>query len=138
LAATLGNPHPQLLGTGLWANRATTTEPALAGGWFAGPPPRATADFESRYRAAFGAPPPELAALAYDALSLVAALAPGPAYHRFTQAALMDPNGFSGVSGVFRFNPDGSCDRGLAILAVDPGGFRVIDAAPKSFQPPAS
>jgi branched-chain amino acid transport system substrate-binding protein len=138
LAATLGNPHPQLLGTGLWANRATTGEPALAGGWFAGPPPRATEGFENRYRAAFGTPPPELAALAYDGLSLVGALASGPPYHRFTPAALTDPNGFSGVSGVFRFNPDGSCDRGLAILAVEAGGFRVIDAAPRSFQPPAS
>ena len=32
----------------------------------------------------------------------------GQPYHRFTQAALMDPNGFAGVNGIFRFNADGT------------------------------
>ena len=52
--------------------------------------------------------PPQLASLAYDAVSLVALLSPGTPYHRFTQAALMDPNGFAGVNGIFRFNADGT------------------------------
>ena len=63
--------------------------------------------------------PPPLAALAYDAVSLAALLAPGEPYHRFTPAALTDPNGFAGVDGIFRFNPDGTveartCDHGGA------------------------
>ena len=61
-------------------------------------------------------------------------LAPGPAYHRFTQSALMDPNGFAGVDGIFRFNPDGTSERGLAILEVTPDGFNVVSPAPKTFQ----
>jgi ABC-type branched-subunit amino acid transport system substrate-binding protein len=126
------------LGTGLWAERSLLKETTLAGGWFAAPPPRADANFEEHYRATFGAAPPQLAPLAYDAISLVAALAHGAPYRRFTDAALLDPNGFSGVTGVFRFNADGSCDRGLAILAVTPEGFRVVDPAPRSFQAPAS
>jgi|KBSMisStandDraft_5_1062788.scaffolds.fasta_scaffold09553_2 branched-chain amino acid transport system substrate-binding protein len=138
LAALLGPTHPQLLGTGLWAERSLLKETALAGGWFAAPPPRADANFEEHYRATFGAAPPPLAPLAYDAISLLAALAHGAPYHRFTDVALLDPNGFSGVTGVFRFNADGSCDRGLAILAVTPEGFRVVDPAPRSFQAPAS
>ncbi len=60
--------------------------------------------------------PATLASLAYDAVSLVALLAPGKPYSRFTNAALMDPNGFSGVNGIFRFNPDGTSERGLAVL----------------------
>jgi ABC-type branched-subunit amino acid transport system substrate-binding protein len=107
---------------------------SLSGGWFAAPPPRADANFDDHYRATFGSEPPQLAPLAYDAISLIAALASGPPYRRFTDTALTDPNGFSGVSGVFRFNADGSCDRGLAILAVTPEGFRVVDPAPRSFQ----
>jgi len=134
LAALLGPTHPQLLGTGLWAGRSLAKEASLSGGWFAAPPPRADANFDEHYRAIFETEAPQLAPLAYDAISLIAALTSGKPYHRFTDAALMDANGFSGVSGVFRFNADGSCDRGLAILAVTPEGFRIVDPAPRSFQ----
>jgi ABC-type branched-subunit amino acid transport system substrate-binding protein len=134
LATDLGPTRPQLLGTGLWTDRAIGREPALIGGWFAAPPPRADSAFQDRYRASFSAPPPQLAPLAYDALSLVAALSSGAPYHRFTEQTLTDPDGFSGVTGVFRFNPDGTCDRGLAILSVEPDGPHIVDPAPKTFQ----
>jgi branched-chain amino acid transport system substrate-binding protein len=134
IASQLGDKHPQLLGTGLWVEKSTAHEPILAGGWFAAPPPRADVTFEERYRATFSASPPQLAPLAYDATSLIAALASGQPYHRFTDTALTDPNGFSGVSGVFRFHDDGSCDRGLAILTIGANGFQIVDPAPRSFQ----
>jgi ABC-type branched-subunit amino acid transport system substrate-binding protein len=124
----------KLLGTGLWDDFAITKEPALKDGWFAAPAPNADSRFINRYRQTFGGTPPQLATLAYDAVSLVALLASGPAYHRFTDAALTDPNGFSGIDGIFRFSADGSLDRGLAILAVRPGGFDVINPAPTTFQ----
>ncbi len=124
----------KLLGTGLWDDFAITKEPSLADGWFAAPAPNADAHFINRYRQTFGSGPPQLATLAYDAISLVALLASGPAYHRFTEPALTDPNGFSGIDGIFRFNADGSMDRGLAVLAVRPGGFDVINPAPTTFQ----
>ncbi|MDE2493036.1 MAG: penicillin-binding protein activator [Alphaproteobacteria bacterium] len=124
----------QYLGTGLWDDPANTREPLLAGAWFAAPQPSADADFVVKYQQTFGAQPPELASLAYDAVSLVALLAPGTPYHRFTQAALTDPNGFAGVDGVFRFRSDGTVERGLAVLAVQPDGFTVVSPAPTTFQ----
>jgi ABC-type branched-subunit amino acid transport system substrate-binding protein len=124
----------KLLGTGLWDDPSITKEPALSGGWFAAPAPDANDTFATKYRETFGGTPPQLAALAYDAVSLIALLAPGQPYHRFTAAALTDPNGFAGVDGIFRFNVDGSVDRGLAVLGVHPGGFTVIDPAPPTFQ----
>ena len=78
------------------------------------PRPNADRGFISKYRAAFGATPPQLAALAYDAVSLIALLGSGKPYQRFTRAALTDPNGFSGVDGIFRFNADGTIERGLS------------------------
>jgi ABC-type branched-subunit amino acid transport system substrate-binding protein len=140
MAAMLGTDRARfkLLGTGLWDDRSLTRESMLEGGWFAAPPPNADETFAAKYRAVFGSTPPQLAALAYDAISLVALLAPGTPYHRFTPEALTDPNGFSGVSGVFRFNPDGTSERGLAILGVEPEGFRVVDPAPRTFQPQGS
>ena len=126
----------QFLGTGLWDDVATTHESALAGGWFAAPDPDAIRGFDAKFRGVYGASPLALASLAYDAVSLVALLASGTPYHRFTREALTDPNGFSGVDGVFRFAVDGTSERGLAVLKIEEGGnIAVISPAPRSFLP---
>jgi len=131
-----GGKQVQYLGTGLWDDPATTQEPALVGGWFAAPNPDLARGFEAKFHETFGSNPPALAALAYDAVSLIAALTPGPAYHRFTREALSDPNGFSGVDGVFRFDADGSSERGLAVLQINANGnVAVISPAPRTFMP---
>jgi branched-chain amino acid transport system substrate-binding protein len=128
----------KLLGTGLWDDPTIAREDMLLGGWFAAPAPDAVDAFNSRFHDSFGSNPPQLASLAYDAIALVALLSGGQPYHRFTQGALMDPNGFSGVDGIFRFNPDGTSERGLAVLEVAPDGFHVVSPPPKTFQSPAS
>jgi ABC-type branched-subunit amino acid transport system substrate-binding protein len=123
----------QLLGTGLWDDAAIAREPALEQGWFAAPVPDAFRDFTSHYRDVYGAAPPRIATLSYDAVSLVALLSRGRPYQRFTDRALTDPNGFKGVDGIFRFTADGAAERGLAILQVTANGFSVVDPAPRSF-----
>ena len=123
----------QLLGTGLWDDASTAHEPMLQNGWFAAPPPNAFTGFVAHYRSVYGAAPPRIATLSYDALALVALLANGPPHQRFTDAALTDPNGFSGIDGIFRFHPDGSAERGLAVLDIGANGFSVRDPAPKTF-----
>ena len=82
---------------------------------------------------AFNAAPPRIATLSYDAISLVALLARGQAYERFTEAALTDPNGFSGVDGIFRFRDDGSTDAVLRCCKCSASGFTVVDPAPRTF-----
>jgi ABC-type branched-subunit amino acid transport system substrate-binding protein len=129
-----GAAHVQLLGTGLWDDDSLSREAALQGGWYAAPAPNTDADFIARYRATFGAAPANIASLAYDAMALVALLSPGEPYHRFTRAALMDPNGFTGVNGTFRFRQDGTSERGLAVLEVSRDGPKVVDPAPRTFQ----
>lgn len=128
----------KLLGTGLWDDASLGGEQELNGGWFAAPDPKLDDAFVGKYRAAFGAAPAQLAPLAYDAISLVALLANGAPYHRFTAAALLDPNGFAGVEGIFRFANDGTAQRGLAILQMTPSGPAVVAPAPKSFVKPGS
>lgn len=130
-----GSPQVQYLGTGLWDDSATARDPGLAGSWFAAPDPNAERAFEARYRAVYATSPPALASLAYDAVSLVAALSSGTPYHRFTLQALTDPNGFSGADGIFRFAPDGTSERGLAVLSIQPGGgVSVVSPSPRTFQ----
>jgi branched-chain amino acid transport system substrate-binding protein len=125
----------KLLGTGLWDDQATSKDPMLAGGLFAAPSPDADVAFEQKYRNVYSSSPPPLASLAYDAVSLVALLSSGTPYKRFTTQALTDPNGFAGVDGIFRFHPDGTSERGLAVMAIEPGGgFHIVSPAPKTFQ----
>jgi ABC-type branched-subunit amino acid transport system substrate-binding protein len=124
----------KLLGTGLWSDDAAITrEASLLGSWYAAPAPNSDAEFVSKYRATYGAAPAQLASLAYDAVSLVALLSSGAPYHRFTTAALMDPNGFAGVNGIFRFKSDGTSERGLAVLEVTATGPMVVSPAPTTF-----
>ncbi len=133
-AAGLTSERVRLLGTGLWDDPALADAAALVGGWYAAPNPSSRRQFESRYRAVYGMTPPRLSTLAYDATALAAVLVRSAVGAMpVTQAALTDPNGFSGVDGLFRLNPDGRVERGLTILEVTRFGPRVIDVAPGSF-----
>lgn len=126
----------KFLGTGLWDDPSLAREPPLNGAWFPAPPPEGHDQFLVRYRRAYGETPPRIASLGYDAVSLAIALSSLPESERFTPQALTNPDGFAGVDGIFRFNPDGSTDRGLAVLEIRPTGATVIDPAPTSFRPP--
>ncbi|MEE2690176.1 MAG: penicillin-binding protein activator [Pseudomonadota bacterium] len=126
----------KLLGVSGWNNPRLTREPALRGGWFAAPDPAVTDAFDQRFSATFGQKPPRLASLAYDATLLSARLAQAPRRRgRFDEEAITDPNGYFGADGLFRLKADGSVERGLAILEIQPGGIRLVDPAPQSFAP---
>jgi ABC-type branched-subunit amino acid transport system substrate-binding protein len=124
----------KLLGSGQWDDATLAREPALAGAWYAAPDPRGFRDFASRYQATYGVQPPRIASIAYDAVSLAAALARQPKGERYTPQLLTNPSGFSGVDGIFRFNQSGLNQRGLAILEIQSGGgIKVVRASPPSF-----
>jgi hypothetical protein len=94
--------------------------------------------FLRRYRNAYGATPPRIATLAYDMTALAAVLAratggPGQAPD-FSVGRLVDPSGFSGIDGLFRFSELGTIQRGLAVLEMNGKALREIDTAPQSFE----
>ena len=97
------------------------------------PDPKGWSGFVARYSKTYGSTPPRIASLGYDAVSLAVSLSPNPPGQRYTSAQLTRPSGFSGVDGLFRLLPDGTCERGLAILEVREGGPQVIDPAPRAF-----
>ncbi|MCH7550817.1 MAG: penicillin-binding protein activator, partial [Proteobacteria bacterium] len=78
----------RMLGTGQWDVPGIGAEPALIGGWFAAPSPTARADFVAAYRDTYGAAPPRLATLAYDAAALAAVLARGKDGPAFSARAI--------------------------------------------------
>lgn len=133
-AAGIDSSQTRLLGSGLWDDPGIESESALTGGWFAASPPDARADFASRYQGAYGNQPPRLASLAFDAAALAAVLAKSSDPDPFSQAAIENPNGFTGVDGLFRFNAQGLVQRGLAVLEVRPNGDTIVSPAPHNFQ----
>jgi len=127
-------PDHILLGTGLWDEPSNGTSGGLARGVFAAPEPSTRQSFGARFEGVYGYRPPRVASLGYDAVSLAATLSDGLPGQRFTQGTIADPNGFAGVDGIFRFLPNGTIQRGLAIIEVTGSGFSVIRGAPRSFQ----
>lgn len=123
----------QLIGTGLWDDPRVHGDASLQNGWFAAPDAAGFRSFSNRYRQRYGQDPVRTATLAYDAVSLVAALVKTQGAQRFSDEILTNASGFSGVDGIFRFRPDGTNQRGLAVLRVTPSGGQVVSPAPKAF-----
>ena len=123
----------QFLGTGQWDFPNVGREAALVGGWFPAPDPSGWAKFTSSYAKTYGATPPRIASLAYDAVSLAVSLSGNPPGQRYTTTTLTRGSGFAGVDGLFRLLPDGTSERGLAILEVRAYGPQMIEPAPANF-----
>jgi ABC-type branched-subunit amino acid transport system substrate-binding protein len=123
----------QLLGTGLWEDPQIFSAPSLDGGWYAGPDTTGFRNFSARYRSRYGQDPVRTATLAYDAVALIAALIKTQGPQRFSEQVLTNASGFTGIDGLFRFRPDGTNQRGLAVLRVTPSGGQMISPPPKSF-----
>jgi Periplasmic binding protein len=127
----------QLLGTGLWDDPRIFSDRLLQGGLYAAPESTGFRNFSARYRTRFGQDPVRTATLSYDAVALVAALVKTQGAQRFSEAVLTNSSGFAGIDGIFRFRPDGTNERGLAVLRVGPTGGQVVSPAPRSFGPAA-
>ena len=131
----MNNKRVELLGTGLWDDPRIYATPALDGGVYAAPDAAGYRNFSNRYRKRFNSDPVRTATLAYDAVALVAALVktqPDP-QTRFSPQILTNPSGFTGIDGLFRFLPNGTNQRGLAVLRVTRAGPQIASPPPHSF-----
>jgi len=136
LLRAIANVTPRevrFIGTGQWNDADIWREPSLYGGSFPAPDPAALQDFEKRYQAIYGEAPPRLASFGYDAGALAATLA---ANDRLDAAMIQRSQGWSGVNGLFRFNPDGSVERALAIMQLqNQGGVKIVSPPLQAFGP---
>lgn len=108
----------RILGPALWASTGSGGG-QIIGAWYAAPDPAARAAFEQAYMAKYGAAPPPLSDLAFDAAAIARVLASHGGYSART---LAQPNGFAGVDGWLALQPDGSVRRGLAVFEFQRGG----------------
>lgn len=138
IAAGIDTKEAQLLGTGVWDVPNVGQDTVLRGAWYAAPDPARRADFERRFLATYGRPPHRLATLAYDGVALAGHLARLKSGGDFSAEAITNPNGWSGVDGIFRFLPNGRSERALAVIAVQAGPGVVVSPAPTTFATPVN
>jgi ABC-type branched-subunit amino acid transport system substrate-binding protein len=128
----IDNPPVRFLGTPLIAAMPDAgREPALVGTLYAAPDEARRAAFEARFAEAFGTAPPLVAGVAFDAAAIAAVLA---AERDLSRGAITDPRGFAGVLGIVRLLPDGTNQRGLALMEVTRDGARAVEPAPERFE----
>lgn len=130
-----GLRNAKILGTDLWnIDGSLAGNAPMYGAWFASVSDTLYAQYATKYRTRFGKAPLRLSSLGYDSVLLVARVArdwrPGT---KFPVAQLIDPQGFIGVDGAFRFTPNGLTDRMLEVQEVQAGKFVTVSAAPTQF-----
>lgn len=104
----------------------------LVGAYFPDLPQEKLEIYRQNYQEAFGKEPLLLSALAYDAVSLVAFLSQNNA---LSQVALTTPDGYQGINGRFRLNPDGTNNRLLEMFQIQGrNNFIKISDAPVYFK----
>ncbi len=124
----------QMLGTGRWNDPSVWREPTLAGGIFAAPDPVNIERFKESFTRIYTREPTNFASIGYDAGALASALA---AIDQLNVDGVTNSDGFTGVNGLFRFQPDGTAERALSILQIDPeDGAVLVETGQESFDPP--
>lgn len=130
-AAGVDPTRVQILGTGLWNDSRVLRIPLLQGAWFAAPDNGGFNAYAAKYRSRFNSDPTRISTLAYDAMSLAAALT--NLQGGVSEQSLTNPSGFNGADGLFRFRGDGQNERGLSVLQIRNGTTTVVSPAPRSF-----
>ncbi|WP_425037702.1 penicillin-binding protein activator [Primorskyibacter sp. S187A] len=103
---------------------------------FAMPDQNMIGNFRARYQQAYGSSPHPLAGLGFDGIAAIGALIARGDQNALTRSGLMQSAGFQGVGGVFRFRPDGTNERGLAVATIRDQQVVILEQAPRSFSGP--
>lgn len=130
-----GVRNAKILGTELWnIDGSLASSSPIYGAWFASVSDTLYNQYATKYRTRYGKAPLRLSSLGYDSVLLVVRVArdwrPGS---KFPVTQLVDPQGFIGVDGAFRFMNNGLTERMLEVQEIQAGKFVTVDAAPMSF-----
>lgn len=121
----------KVLGTGLWNDSSVWREPSLFDGVFASGNPSDIAAFKQSYQRIYGRAPSDLAVIGYDAAAMAMRLA---AEDEIGRRGITNSDGFLGANGLFRFRSDGTSERGLSIMQIQPNrGAVLVEPGPREF-----
>ena len=113
--------------------RSTLTVKGLQGSIFPNSDPNQSAIFRNLYEYNYGEVPHSLAGLPYNGIVAINELIQQDTDGVITRADILDGNEFSGASGPFRFNSDGTTEYSLAIVKIQDNRTMIIDQAPRTF-----
>ena len=119
------------IGPSTWNNAAILQEPSLKNGWFADIPQVNQNRFQQIWKDHFNEPASKPAILAFDAIALASTLNNDSPHEMIT--TLTQDQGFSGFSGLFRFNQDGSNTRLLEIRQINVQDTEIVSPAGTRF-----
>jgi ABC-type branched-subunit amino acid transport system substrate-binding protein len=134
---SVDQPQVQFIGPANWAGIASQLgqNGVFNGSIYAAPDPAAAAPFDAKYSSTYGAPPPAIADVAFDAAAIAKLIAGQGGY---TSNLLTSPSGFAGADGVLQLEPNGAVERGLAVFEAAPTGPTITSPAPTSLSAPGT
>jgi ABC-type branched-subunit amino acid transport system substrate-binding protein len=119
--------HLRLLGSGQWDDPVVSSNPQMEGAWYASSNSTKRDWFNKTYEETYGEKPQRLTSLAFDMVSLAIVLSKDTTNKKpFTYQTLVRTQGFRGVEGLFKIQPNGQTQRELSIFQIQPGGVREI------------
>lgn len=121
----------KLIGLSSWDDSAALRSPVYDNAWYVDIPKNNHKLFDKHFDEVYNYSPSDLAAISYDAVSVIAALAARDG-DGFSLVHLNNPIGFSGIAGVFRFRDSGVVERLLEVYEVNDGNVETVD--PSKFQ----
>ncbi len=121
-------PEVQLFGTGIWDSADIERKRDLFGSQYVTPLSPDWPAFQTRYEEVFGYKPRELAAAAFDAITVVTTARKDENAEPLDAAFIAREQGFTGVNGPFRFLADGSNEKRLYIVELRAPGREYLAA----------
>ncbi len=129
----VSEPKTKFLGTSMWEGTALSNEYMALNSWYPALPRANSAYFATKYNNMFGEKPNSLYSFAYEAIALANTIAKNPNYAM--EDIITNPHGYAGINGAFRLFKNGTNQHSLDIVEVVSSGERIIDYAPKKFEP---
>ena len=124
-------PDVLFLGTSVWDNANLSKETELYGAVYPTMSLNNMSNFSQKYNELFGEKPSGLSIFAYDAVALASILAGKNA--RNLEDEIVRPDGYIGMSGLFRILSDGLNEHSLDVVKVTADGRKIVETAPQQF-----
>lgn len=128
--------HPdriKFIGTSQLENPKIYSERAFRSAWYPSVSTKYSGSFNQAYKKFYNKTPNKIASLAYDAVSLVGTIAKNGTVEA---SDILNPNGWTGINGIFRFNRYGSSERNMDVKEIVGGSItktKVISPAEINF-----
>jgi branched-chain amino acid transport system substrate-binding protein len=124
----------KIIGLSLWDNNLALQNETLAGSWYVSNPKENLDIYKDHFEATYGHPATKISSLAYDLVSVIAAIAATQNHNEIITEKILNPLGFEGASGLFRFKHSGIVERLLNIYQVENNGVKKISNEQLQFE----